>query len=156
MESSVDRLRKVFIKSQKEHEKKTQDQEKLHADTMPGKPKSKAVQDLVTGFSFIFTSFLFFSFLFFLFLYSCLSSFILILSLGWKEIDERTIAEQMTLIESKFFNPILPKECLGWNKKNKEKLCPNIWFFSLFFFFFFLNLSVLPSSDFFFFLSIGE
>ena len=35
---------------------------------------------------------------------------------------ERELAEQMTVIESDFYNRVLPKECIGWNKKDKETL----------------------------------
>eukprot|EP00008_Paramoeba_atlantica_P002026 CAMPEP_0201502282 /NCGR_PEP_ID=MMETSP0151_2-20130828/84050_1 /ASSEMBLY_ACC=CAM_ASM_000257 /TAXON_ID=200890 /ORGANISM="Paramoeba atlantica, Strain 621/1 / CCAP 1560/9" /LENGTH=875 /DNA_ID=CAMNT_0047895863 /DNA_START=103 /DNA_END=2730 /DNA_ORIENTATION=- len=46
---------------------------------------------------------------------------------GWKNlITEKDLAMQMTVIESEMYCSILPKECLAWNKKNKEELAPNI------------------------------
>ena len=45
---------------------------------------------------------------------------------GWQGIDVKVFAEQMTLLESKIYCAILPKECISWNKKEKEVLAPNI------------------------------
>uniref|UniRef100_A0A7S4PFG4 Ras-GEF domain-containing protein n=1 Tax=Paramoeba aestuarina TaxID=180227 RepID=A0A7S4PFG4_9EUKA len=45
---------------------------------------------------------------------------------GWHGIDVKVFAEQMTLLESKIYCAILPKECMSWNKKDKETLAPNI------------------------------
>ena len=38
------------------------------------------------------------------------------------------MAIQMTLFESGLYRKILPKECLSWNKKDKETKAVNIWF----------------------------
>jgi len=49
-----------------------------------------------------------------------------ILAKGWKGLDTKDLAEQMTLLESDIYCAILPKECISWNKKEKELLAPNI------------------------------
>ena len=41
-------------------------------------------------------------------------------------LDERLFAEQMTYIDSLMYLSVLPKECLAWNKKDKEVYAPNI------------------------------
>mmetsp|Transcript_16038 Transcript_16038/g.22271 ORF Transcript_16038/g.22271 Transcript_16038/m.22271 type:complete len:457 (+) Transcript_16038:73-1443(+) len=45
---------------------------------------------------------------------------------GWQGIDNKVLAEQMTILESDIYCAILPKECISWNKKEKEILAPNI------------------------------
>ena len=45
---------------------------------------------------------------------------------GWQGVDVRVFAEQMTLLESRIYCAIKPKECISWNKKEKEVLAPNI------------------------------
>ena len=42
-------------------------------------------------------------------------------------LSERVLAEQMTLLDSKMYLAVQPKECLAWNKKDKETNAPNIW-----------------------------
>eukprot|EP00009_Paramoeba_aestuarina_P008825 CAMPEP_0201521960 /NCGR_PEP_ID=MMETSP0161_2-20130828/16376_1 /ASSEMBLY_ACC=CAM_ASM_000251 /TAXON_ID=180227 /ORGANISM="Neoparamoeba aestuarina, Strain SoJaBio B1-5/56/2" /LENGTH=495 /DNA_ID=CAMNT_0047920701 /DNA_START=112 /DNA_END=1599 /DNA_ORIENTATION=+ len=45
---------------------------------------------------------------------------------GWQGLDGKRLALQMTLLESEIYCSILPKECISWNKKEKEVLAPNI------------------------------
>ena len=45
---------------------------------------------------------------------------------GWMDISIATFAQQMTLMESEIYCTVLPKECLAWNKKDKELQAPNI------------------------------
>jgi hypothetical protein len=33
----------------------------------------------------------------------------------------------MTILDSKMYLAVMPKECLAWNKKDKETNAPNIW-----------------------------
>ena len=68
MESSADRLKKVFRKSQKDFMEKKIINEKLEAPRS-GEPKSQAVRDLETGFFFLL--------LFSLFLFLFFSSFLI-------------------------------------------------------------------------------
>ena len=59
---------------------------------------------------------------------------------GWLHLPEGELAQQMTKVESEIFTSILPKEYLGWTKKNREVLAPNISF--VFFFLILFNLSI--------------
>ena len=43
-------------------------------------------------------------------------------------IDERELAQQMSQVASHFYCKILPREWLGWNRKDKDTVCINIWF----------------------------
>ena len=48
-------------------------------------------------------------------------------------VNGRELAQQMSHVESRFYCKILPKECLGWNRKDKDTVCKNIWFVSFIF-----------------------